>query len=105
MFGGGAQTVGQREDFLVHLGAEVCVVDQVFVVMRAKERVVAHHLVVDGRDGDLGEVGGFLRVGHPQRVRVLLLTHDGYVLPDLTQGTAVVLHPQELWNKRVKKRG
>lgn len=96
LFGSEAQTFGQCEDFRVHVSAEVFVVDQVFIIMRPQEGVVTHHLVVDGT---LRAVGGTLCTGHPQGVRVLLVTHGGHVLPDFTQGTAVVFYPQKLRGK------
>lgn len=87
------QTFRERKRFGVHNGAEFLVVDQVFVVVGAEQRVVSHHLIVEGR-GRL--IHTRLRVGHPQRVCVLLVAHSGHVLPDFTQGASEVLHPEEL---------
>lgn len=99
LLGSEAQTFGQCEDFRVHVSAEVFVVDQVFIIMRPQEGVVTHHLVVDGQNGTLHAIGSSLCTGHPQGVRVLLVTHGGHVLPDFAQGTAVVFYPQELRRK------
>lgn len=90
------QTFRQREDYGIQMSAELLVVHQVLVIVGHQQRVVSHHLIVEGN----GCLTIFFWMGHPQCVGVLLVTHGGHVLPDFTQGTAVILHPQELQRER-----
>lgn len=90
------QTFRQQEDFGVHVSAELLVFHQILVVMGPQQSVVSHHLIVNGNGGVFSSICTSLWMCHPQCVRVLLVTHSGHILPDFTQGTSVVLHPQEL---------
>lgn len=89
-----AHTFWEREDLGVHLIAELFVGHHVFVIVGAQQRVVSHHLVMDGDDLRVAAVA--LCTAHPQRVRVLLVAHRGHILPDVAQGATAVLSPHKL---------
>lgn len=91
-----AQTFRQYECFGVHVSAELFVVHQVFIIVWPEQRVVSHHLIMERCGRVYLAICASLWMGHPQCVCVLLVTHSGHILPNFTQGTSIVLHPQEL---------
>jgi len=76
------------ENVRLSLGAEVTVVNHVFVIVRPQESVEAHHLKVV-RDS-WGIISLWTR--DPQTICVLLMTGLCDLSPDLTLNACVILH-------------